>query len=280
LAISGFYLTQLPLAAVGFFEAQRPQVFAHRGGCALGPENTIAAFDLGMAAGADGLEVDVHLSSDGIPVVHHDDTLERTTSEGGPIALRTAAELALIDAGCRFVQSGSYPFRGQGIGIPTLAEVLKRFPDVWIIVEMKVDSAQMGEAVARTVRAAGAAERVCAAGYGGRSAAAARAALPEMASSACHREVTWAFYRSCARLPVRRAPYGGYQVPECASGHRIVSPRFVRHAHEAGLKVQVWTVDEEADMRRLLSWGVDGLISNRPNLTVQVRNEVTSMAAR
>ena len=264
---------------MGFFDPERLQVFAHRGGC-LGPENTIAAFELGMADGADGLECDVHLSSDGIPVVHHDDTLDRTTSGNGPIAARTAAELARLDAGCRFVRRGSYPFRGQGIGVPTLAEVLERFPDVPIIVEMKVDSAPMGEAVARTVRAAGAAERVCAAGYGWRSAAAARAALPEMASSACHREVTWAFYRSCARLPVRRAPYGGYQVPECASGHRIVSPRFVRHAHEAGLKVQVWTIDEEPEMRRLLSWGVDGLISNQPKIAVRVRNEVASMAAR
>src|SRR5918993_5274427 len=101
-----------------FFDSLHPLVFAHRGGCALGPENTIAAFDLGMGAGADGLEFDVHLSSDGLPVVHHDDTLDRTTSGSGPIAARTAAELARIDAGCRFGQSGSFPFRGQGIGIP------------------------------------------------------------------------------------------------------------------------------------------------------------------
>src|SRR5687767_1831572 len=262
------------------FASRRPLVFAHRGGCALGPENTIAAFDLGMAAGADGLEFDVHLSADGIPVVHHDATLERTTSGSGPVAALTAAELARIDAGCRFTQAGSFPFRGQGIGIPTLADVLKRFPDVRNIVEMKIDSAQMGEALARTVRAAGAAERVCAAGYGSRSATAARAALPEMASSACHREVTWALYRSWARFPVRRAPYGGYQIPECAGGHRIVSPRFVRQAHDARLKVQVWTVDEETDMRRLLSWGVDGLITNRPDLAVQIRDQIAPMAAR
>ena len=245
---------------MGFFVTARPLVFAHRGGCALGPENTIAAFDLGMAAGADGLEFDVHLSSDGVPVVHHDDTLERTTSGSGPIASRTAAELARVDSGCPF-------------GIPTLADVLRRYPDVPLIVEMKVDSEAMGEAVARAVRAAGAARRVCAAGYGSRSAAAARAALPEMASSASHREVTWALYRSWARVPVRRAPFGGYQVPEVAAGHRIVSPRFIRHAHQAGLKVQVWTVDDEPDMRRLLSWGVDGLITNRPDLAVRVRND-------
>jgi len=252
---------------VGFFDTARPLVFAHRGGCALGPENTIAAFDLGMAAGADGLEFDVHLSSDGIPVVHHDDTLDRTTSARGPIAARTAAELACISAGCP-------------LGIPALADVLRRYPDVPLIVEMKVDSAAMGEAVARAVRAAGAAERVCAAGYGSRSATAARAALPEMASSASHSEATWALYRSWARVPRRRAPYGGYQVPEVAAGHRIVSPRFVRHAHDAALKVQVWTVDEEPDMRRLLSWGVDGLITNRPDLAVRVRNEAGSVAAR
>ncbi len=74
--------------------------------------------------------------------------------------------------------------------------------------------------------------------------------------------------------------YGGYQVPEVAAGHRIVSPRFIRHAHGAGLKVQVWTVDDEPEMRRLLSWGVDGLITNRPDLAVRVRNEAGSGAAR
>ena len=82
-----------------------------------------------------------------------------------------------------------------------------------------------------------------------------------------------AVYRSWARWAVRRARYGDYQVPELAGRLRIVSPRFIRHAHAAGLKVQVWTVDEETDMRRLLAWGVDGLITNRPHLAVRVRDE-------
>lgn len=255
-----------------FLESARPLVFAHRGGCALGPENTLAAFDLGMAAGADGLELDVHLSADGVAVVHHDATLDRTTSASGPLRYRTAAELARVDAGCRYAAGGGFPFKDQGVGIPTLAEVLDRYPDTRIIVEMKVDAAEMGEAVAGDVRRAGAAERVCAAGYGARSTAAARAALPEMASSACHAEVRLAVYRAWARWPVRRAPYGAYQVPEQNGLVAIVTPRFIRYAHEAALKVQVWTVDEERDMRRLLEWGVDGLISNRPDVAVRVRD--------
>src|SRR6187455_489606 len=113
-----------------FFRTTRPQVFAHRGGCALGPENTLAAFDLGVAAGADGLELDVHLSADGVVVVHHDETLDRTTSGAGPLARRTAGELAAVDAGCRFLSNGVYPFRGQGFGIPTLREVLARYRDI------------------------------------------------------------------------------------------------------------------------------------------------------
>ncbi|MBI2187102.1 MAG: glycerophosphodiester phosphodiesterase [Acidobacteria bacterium] len=257
---------------VRFFEQAGPLVFAHRGGCALGPENTVAAFDLGLAAGADGLEFDVHLSADGLAVVHHDATLDRTTSASGPLCGHTADELARIDAGCRFADRGAFPFRNQGVGIPTLAEVLRRYPDTRMIVEMKEDSREMGEAVARDVRRAGAAGRVCAAGYGARSAAAARAALPEMASSACHAEVRLAVYRTWARWPPRNVPYGGYQVPEHNGVLRIVSPRFIRYAHDAGLKVQVWTVDEERDMRRLLEWGVDGLISNRPDLAVRVRD--------
>ncbi|HEY3093958.1 MAG TPA: glycerophosphodiester phosphodiesterase family protein, partial [Vicinamibacterales bacterium] len=78
----------------------------------------------------------------------------------------------------------------------------------------------------------------------------------------------------------RRAAYQTYQVPERAEAARIVSPRFIRHAHAAGFKVQVWTVDDEADMRRLLEWGVDGLISNRPDVAVRVRDEFLAQSSR
>ena len=247
-------------------------MFAHRGGSALGPENTLAAFERGIRAGADGLELDVRLSADGVPVVHHDATLDRTTSASGPVVARTAADLARVDAGYRFTRSGDFPFRGQGVGIPSLGDVLRACPDVPVIVEMKVDSREMGEAVALVVRAAAAADRVCAAGFGAQSAAAARAALPEMACSASRSEARLAVYRALAGWPVRRARYGAYQVPERTSLIRVVTPRFVRYAHEADVKVQVWTVDDEADMRRLLSWGVDGLISDRPDLAVAVRD--------
>lgn len=144
---------------MSFFDFRRPLVFAHRGGGALGPENTLAAFDLGVQAGADGLEFDVHLSSDGVPVVHHDSTLDRTTSSSGPLASRTAADLAHVDAWYRFAAGGDFPFRQRGVEIPSLGEVLRRYPDVPVIIDMKVDSREMGEAVAREVRAAGAADR-------------------------------------------------------------------------------------------------------------------------
>jgi glycerophosphoryl diester phosphodiesterase len=269
---------------VSFLASAGPQVFAHRGGCALGPENTIIAFDAGAAAGADGIELDVHLAADGIPVVCHDDTLERTTDAAGPVGARTAAELARVDAGYRFEANGGFPFRGRHAGIPTLRDVLERYPALPIIIEMKEDAAAMGTAVAAVVRAADAVERVCAAGYGLRSITAFRQALPGAATSASHPEVRLALYRSWAGWPVRRPPFNAYQVPEHVGSLRVVSRRFLRHAHGAGLKVQVWTVDEEPDMERLLSWGVDGLISNRPDLAVRVRDRLqhrqSELAAR
>ena len=259
---------------MSFFDSPHPLVFAHRGGCALGPENTLAAFDRGLATGADGLELDVHLSKDGIAVVCHDETLERTTNAAGFVRKHSAAELAQVDAGCRFCDvDGSYPFRDRGVGIPTLRTVLTRYANLRVIVEMKVDDAAMGRAVADDVRAAKADDRVCAAGYGQASMNAVRTALPGLATSASHPEVHLALYRSWVGLPVRHPPYGAYQVPEKAGLIRVVSRRFIRHAHAAGVRVQVWTVDEESDMQRLLAWGADGLISNRPDLAVRVRNK-------
>jgi len=104
-----------------------------------------------------------------------------------------------------------------------------------------------------------------------------RRLLPGVATSACHTEVRLAVYRSWSGWPVKRPPFGGYQVPEYAGRVRIVSPRFIRHAHAAGLDVQVWTVDTEADMERFLAWGADALISNRPDLAVTVRDTFVGM---
>jgi glycerophosphoryl diester phosphodiesterase len=238
---------------VTFFDSDRPLVFAHRGGMALGPENTIATFDAGVNAGADGLELDVHLAADGVVVVHHDNTLERTTRGAGPVGARTSAELAAFD-------------------VPTLRAVLQRYRSMRIIIEMKADSVALGEAVAREVRAADAVDRVCGAGFGGKAVGAFRAVLPDAASSASQEEVRRALRRSWVCWPLRSCAWRGYQVPECAGRLRVVSRRFIRYAHLAGLKVQVWTVDTEADMIRLLDWGVDALISNRPDLAVHVRD--------
>src|SRR5512138_1136096 len=111
-----------------FFLSARPAVFAHRGGSALAPENTMAAFERGLALGADGIELDVHLSRDGVVVVHHDASVDRTTNCAGSVADLTADELARLDAGYRFQNvSGEYPFRGRGVGVPRLSDVLSRF---------------------------------------------------------------------------------------------------------------------------------------------------------
>src|SRR5256885_7700392 len=119
-----------------FFASERPMVFAHRGGSALAPENTMAAFDRGIACGVDGLELDVHLSRDGVVVVHHDRTLDRTTMLRGPIADRSAEEL-------------------ERANVPTLSDVLARHRDVRVIVELKVNTAALAAAVVDVVRQAG-----------------------------------------------------------------------------------------------------------------------------
>jgi glycerophosphoryl diester phosphodiesterase len=232
-----------------FFSSPRPLVFAHRGGSALAPENTIAAFDNGIKLGADGIELDVHLSRDGIVVVHHDPILDRTTTLRGPIRARTAAEL-------------------EPAHVPTLAAVVARYRSARIIVEMKVNSRELAAAVIDVLRRADAVERVCLGAFGRRVLRAARTLEPRVATSAAREEVRWALYRSWVRWPVRRVGYAGYQVPEWAGRTRVISPRFVDDAHRFGLGVQVWTVDAEADARRLLAWGVDALITDRPDIMV------------
>ena len=209
----------------------------------------MAAFDCGAAAGADGLELDVHLSRDGVVVVNHDRTLDRTTSLRGAVAARTADELARA-------------------GVPPLVDVLRRHRDLRVIIELKLNAEALARAVVAVVRSVDAVERVCLGSFGTRVLRAARRLAPAIATSASREEVRWALYRSWCRWPVSGVGYAGYQIPEQAGRTRVVSPRFVEYAHDAGLGVQVWTVDAEADARRLTAWGVDGLITDRPDVLV------------
>src|SRR5919198_989321 len=167
-----------------FFSASRPLVFAHRGGAALAPENTLRAFDNGLALGADGLELDVRLSRDGLVVVHHDALLDRTTNLQGPIADKPAADLSRADAGYLFRRHTEYPFRGQGIGVPTLAEVLNRYQQARIIIELKLNRSDLARATIDTVRAARATDRVCLGSFGWRGVRGAPIIDPTIAPSA------------------------------------------------------------------------------------------------
>ena len=229
-----------------------------------------------MSLGADGLEFDVHLSRDGTVMVHHDDTLERTTGVPGRLAERTADELTRLDAGFTFRAAtddgggNGFPFRGAGFGIPRLRDVLSRYPSAHFIIELKTGEPELARRTIDDVRAASAVERVALGSFYWRPLHAARAYEPRIATGASQEETRWALYRSWIRWPLGQTGYREFQVPERLGVNTIVSPRFIAHAHRSGLAVKVWTVNVEADMRRLLGWGADALITDHPDLAVAV----------
>jgi glycerophosphoryl diester phosphodiesterase len=246
----------------------RPLVYAHRGGAGLAPENTLVAFENGLSTGADGIEFDVRLSRDGVPVLMHDPTLERTTNATGPVDQRTAAELAALDAGHRFERDGAFPFRGRGIGVPALQDVLDRHRDTALIIELKSADARLARAVVDEIHAAGAIGRVTVGSFQKGALEAVRALDPAIRTGADMDDV-----RNSVEGVAAQAAFEILQVPEVHAGIRIVTPAFIAKAHEAGIPVTVWTVNDEDDMRRLLDWGVDGLITDRPDLAVPIVRE-------
>jgi glycerophosphoryl diester phosphodiesterase len=263
----------VPRRRPAVFDSDRPLVFAHRGGAKLAPENTMAAIDNGMALGADGLEIDVQLSADGIPVVIHDQTLDRTTDHKGAVRELSAAALARVDAGFRFEIDGQFPFRGHGIGVPMLDEVLAKHAKTRVIIEMKGGQPELARAVAASILKAGAVDRICVGSFYQGSIDTLRAEHPNVITSASQEEARWTLHRSWVRWPwLKPRPYCAFQVPEFAGRMRVVSRSFLRHVHREGHTVQVWVVNERDEIRRLLDWGADGIISDRPDVAVATRD--------
>jgi glycerophosphoryl diester phosphodiesterase len=205
--------------------------------------------------------------------VFHDPTLDRTTDGSGPVAGRTLDELRRLDAGYRFTPDGgrTYPFRGRGVGVSTLGEVLDALPHTRVNVEIKDARAQ--EPVLRAIEARGAHHRVLVAAGDLRNRR--RFDRYPGPTSASGQELLGFLLMLRAGLArLYRPPVDAFQMPETYGGRRVLDPRWVRAAHDHGVAVHVWTVDETADMLRLLEWDVDGIITDRPDRLARVLHRV------
>jgi glycerophosphoryl diester phosphodiesterase len=254
-----------------------PVNLAHRGASASAPENTQEAFRLAVQSGAGGLELDVHLTRDGCPVVIHDPTLDRTTNASGAVAGMTLDEVREPDAGYNFSHDGgnSHPYRGLGLRIPILAEVLREFPDVAVNIDMKADRPGIEAAVLKVLREAGAEGRCLVVSSRRGSVRRFRRMSGGRISTGASRWETGVFLLfSNLRLERLLIPaYDALQVPLSHRGIPLVTKRFIEAAHASNVRVDAWTINEEGEMRRLLDLGVDVIMTDRPEALAEVLGE-------
>lgn len=241
--------------------AARP-IIGHRGASGLAPENTVPAFGLALAERADAIELDVRQSADGTPIVLHDPSVDRTTDSTGLVSDLRLSQVQLLDAGYWFSSDGGhkFPFRGLGVRIPTLLEVLTTFPTTPILIEIKDPNAQ--KRVVDLIRALHAEPRCVVASFRHEALAAFRRA--GIATGAARRDIVRLFFRARTGIPIPVGRCRFYAVPE--RWHRIEVPTtaFIRLAERKGRPVHLWTVNDPGQAARLWERGVSGIITNFP----------------
>lgn len=243
-----------------FLSDQRLNI-AHRGGGRLRPEATLPAFEHALAVGADVIEFDVHGSSDGVVVVLHDATVDRTTDGSGAVKDMTFAELRMLDAGYEFTPDGgrSYPYRGMGIQIPTLDEVLDAFPGQYYLIEIKQSEPSIVPQVIASLSAHEVGDHVVLASFNQATIDEVRASAPELFTAMTGPEMV-AFYQA-SEDPSYVPPTMFVQPP-----WEVLTQAHIDLAHSLGLKVHVWTVNSESLMHDQIELGVDGIMTDDPAL--------------
>src|SRR5215210_485550 len=254
-----------------------PVNLAHRGTSASAPENTLEAFRWAVKSGAGGLELDVHLTRDGHVVVIHDPTLNRTTDGSGAVANMTLDELRESDAGHNFSpdNGNALSYRGLGLRIPTLAEVLRAFPGVAVNIDMKADRPGIEAAVLDVLREADAERRALVVSSRRSAVRRFRRISEGSVSTGASRWETGVFFLfSNLRLErLLRPAYDALQVPLSHRGIPLVTRRFVEAAHAAGVRVDAWTINGADEMRRLLDLGADVIMTDHPETLAGVLRE-------
>ncbi|MCX7679791.1 MAG: glycerophosphodiester phosphodiesterase [Spirochaetes bacterium] len=255
------------------FFTPEPRIFGHRGNPNDFPENTIPSFESAINIGVDVIETDVHCTKDGHFVVLHDDTVERTTNGKGKVRNLTLSELKTFDAGFHFTRDGqTFPYRNQGITIPTLQEVLRAFPNQRFNIDLKDENPAQAESYCNLLKKENAVERVLTASEYWSNLKAVRKLLPEMATSASLWEALGIFflYRSSLILFKKEIVADALQVPEFYGTTHVVTKNFVKAMHKLGVRVHVWTINREVDMKRILALNVDAIMSDNPALLKNV----------
>ena len=265
-----------PLSEKPFANAKRPILLAHRGGMDLWPENTLYAFERAAKMGVDVMEIDVRQTRDGEIVVIHDEVLDRVSNGKGAVAGKTLAELKSLDFAYHFVKDGGDKpeLRGTGVTISTLREVLNNLPDSYFNIDIKVNSAAFVREVLELVRSEGMLENVVIGSFYDDMVNLVNSEAPEFITSAAAREAWALFLLNKIGLGRLHQPTGvAYQIPVTHKGMDVVTPSFVQTAHSLGQEVHVWTIDDPVEIRRLLEMSVDGIVTNRPDIALEVIKE-------
>ncbi|MFL7839171.1 MAG: glycerophosphodiester phosphodiesterase [Candidatus Promineifilaceae bacterium] len=250
---------------------QYPLVTSHADdtGSGLWPGITMTHLEGVAGLGVDVLEMDAHMTSDGHIVLMHDDTVDRTTNGSGLVSDFTLEELQQLEVGVNWTQDegATYPYQGKGLQIPTVEEVFQRFPDYPMVIEIKQDSPSMAEPFCVLIRQYDKTEKVLVPSFSGQTIAEFRAACPEVATASASdetRNFVIANFLMAANLI--KPAYQAFQVPEESGGIPVVIPHFISSAHDRGLQVHVWTINDADDMHRLIDMGVDGIMTDRPDI--------------
>lgn len=251
--------------------AARP-VIGHRGDSAHFPENTIPSFDRAVELGADAIEFDLRVSRDGKIVVIHDPTVDRTTNGTGAVDSFTLAELKSLDAGARFSPDGgkTFPFRGQGLTIPTFDEMLARFTSIPLLIEVKIP--QAGRLAPEVLNRRDANGRVV---LDSTDAAALEPfrGLP-LIRGASLRDIVAILPRTLLGLPLGQVDYRAFCVPLWYHGIPVPVRRLAETGHRAGFPTHVWTVNDARVAGQLWGWGINGIISDDPGTMLEVRRRI------
>ncbi len=250
-----------------------PLVIAHQGGDGLWPGDTMFAFQNAATLGADVLEMDVHITKDGILVLMHDEAVDRTTDGTGEIESMTLEELKKLDAGYDWStdDGATFPFRGQGVTVPTMEEVFTTFPDMHMTIEIKKTNASMAKPFCELIRKHDMQDKVLIASFHDERLAEFRETCPEVATSSAKNETTAFVLLTKPFLGSFYSPkFFSLQVPEESSGITVMTPAFVKAAHERNLAVEPWTINDAETMKKFIAWGVDGIITDRPDIMLEV----------